>query len=195
MVDRIRGTEANMGRIEDRFGGADIPAAVVGMLAALGTLILLGSLLAAGAAGIAYELNAVDIDGNLSEVDVLGAIVAIIVILASFFVGGWAAGRIARYDGAVNGMGAALIFVLLVAIFGLLGSWFGAEYNAFAQAGLPDWFSQFAADDVTLKAIAAAAAGIVAALLAGYVGGQVGEAYHTRADAAVVQETVEPEVR
>jgi hypothetical protein len=122
---------------------------------------------------------------------VIGAIVAIAVVFAAFFVGGWAAGRMARYDGGINGVGVALWFILLVAIFGLLGAWFGSEYNAFANAGLPDWFAQIGADDVTLKAIAGAAAGIVTALLGGGIGGQLGEQYHRRVDAAMTSEIVE----
>jgi hypothetical protein len=186
---RILGTEANLGSIRERFGGADLLAGILGMFAALGVLVLLGSLLAAGAAGIPFQLNAIDIDGNLQEVEVVGSIVAILVILASFIVGGMAAGRIARYDGAINGVGAALWFILLVAVFAALGAWVGSEYNAFAAADLPNWFGQVGGDDVTLKAIAAGLAGAVAALLGGYIGGVLGEQYHKRVDAAVVSET------
>ena len=187
----ILGTEANLGSIRERFGGADLLAGILGMFTALGVLVFLGSLLAAGAAGIPYQLNAIDVDGNLQDVEVLGSIVAILVILASFVVGGLAAGRIARYDGAVNGVGAALWFILLVAVFAALGAWVGSEYNAFAAMDLPNWFSQIGADDVTLKAVAAGLAGAVAALLGGYMGGALGEQYHRRVDAAVVSEAAQ----
>ncbi|MFP3883736.1 MAG: hypothetical protein ACLFRT_14615 [Actinomycetota bacterium] len=190
---RIRGTEVDMGSIRDRFGGADVVAGILGMFAALGTLVFLGALLAAGSAGIDYQLNQIDVDGNLQEVEVIGAIVAIAVVLVSFFVGGLTAGRMARYDGAINGLGVALWFILLVAIFGALGIWFGQEYNAFAAVDLPNWFGQLGADDLTLKAIAGALAGIVAALLGGYLGGALGESYHRRADAALVTETTSEE--
>ncbi len=188
---QVRGAETDLGGIRDRFGGADVVAGILGMFAALGTLVFLGALLAAGAGEIPYQLNQIDIDGNLQEVEIVGALVAIAVIFASFFVGGWAAGRMARYDGGINGVGVALWFILLVAIFGLLGAWFGAEYNAFASAGLPDWFAQAGADDVTLKAIAGAAAGVVTALLGGGIGGLLGEQYHRRIDAAMTSEVVE----
>jgi hypothetical protein len=191
---RIRGAEVDLTSIRERFGGADLLAGILGMFAALGVLVFLGSLLLAGNAGIGYQLNQIDFDGNLQEVEVVGSIVAIIVVLASFFVGGWAAGRIARYDGGINGIGAALWFVLLVAIFGALGLWFGQEYNAFAGVDLPNWFGQIGADDVTLKAIAGALAGIVAALLGGYVGGLVGEQYHRDVDAALVDEATDQDV-
>ena len=186
---RVRGTEVDMSSIKERFGGADVVAGILGMFAALGTLVFLGALLAAGGAGIEYQLNQIDVDGNLQEVEVIGAIVAILVVLASFFVGGWAAGRIARYDGGINGAGVALWFILLVAIFGALGVWFGQQYNAFAAVDLPNWFGQVGADDVTLKAIAGALAGIVAALLGGYIGGRLGEQFHREVDAALTTET------
>lgn len=188
---RVRGAETDLGPIKDRFGGADVLAGLLGMFTALGVMVFLGSLLAAGAAGIPYQLNQIDIDGNLQEVEVVGAIVAIIVVLVSFIAGGWAAGRIARYDGGINGAGAALWFILVVAVFGLLGAWFGAEYNAFAGAELPDWFSQFDADDWTLKSIAGALAGVVAALLGGYLGGELGEKYHREVDAAVATKAID----
>lgn len=188
---RVRGAETDLGGIRERFGGADVVAGILGMFAALGTLVFLGALLAAGAGEIPYQLNQVDIDGNLQEVEVVGAIVAIAVVFVSFFVGGWAAGRMARYDGGINGVGVALWFILLVAVFGLLGAWFGSEFNAFASAGLPDWFAQFGADEVTLKSVAGALAGIVAALLGGGIGGLFGEQYHRRIDAAMTSEIVE----
>lgn len=191
---RIRGTETDMSSIKERFGGADVVAGILGMFAALGALVFLGSLLAAGNAGIEYQLNQIDVDGNLQEVEVIGAIVAILVVLVSFFVGGWAAGRMARYDGGINGAGVALWFILLVAIFGALGVWFGQEYNAFAALDLPNWFGQIGADDVTLKAIVGALAGIVAALLGGFIGGQLGEQYHRDIDAALTTETAHGDV-
>lgn len=187
----VRGAEVDMTTIKDRFGGGDVIAALVGMFVGLGVLVFLGALLAAGGASIDYQLNAIDIDGNLQEIEVVGAIVAIAVVFASFLAGGYAAGRTARYEGGVNGLSASLLFVLLVAAFGALGTWVGVEYNAFAAADLPNWFAQFDAQDVTLKAVAAAAAAIVASLLGGYIGGVLGEQYHRDADATLVQETVD----
>jgi amino acid transporter len=191
---RMRGTEVDMRAIRDRFGGADLLAGILGMFAALGTLVFLGSLLLAGRASIGYQLNQIDFDGNLQEVEVVGAIVAIVVVLVSFFVGGWAAGRVARYDGGINGLGVALWFILLVAIFGALGLWFGQEYNAFAGVDLPNWFGQLGADDLTLKSVAGALAGMVAALLGGYIGGVTGEVYHRNVDAALVAEATDQDV-
>ena len=189
--EEIGGTEVDMGTIKDRFGGADPLAGLLGMFTALGVLVFLGALIAAGNAGIDYQLNQIDIDGNLQEVEVVGAIVAILAVLVSFIAGGWAAGRMARYDGAINGVGAALWFVLAAAVFGALGLWFGQEYNAFALAELPNWFGQIGADEVTLKSIAGALAGIVAAILGGGIGGMLGEQYHRDVDAAIAAQAAD----
>ena len=165
---------------QERLGTAsDFLAALLGMFVGIGVLVLLGSLIAAGEAGIDYQLNAIDIDGNLTEVEVVGSIVAIVVLMASFLTGGWAAGRLSLDDEPLNGAGAGLFFVLLVAVFGALGAWVGTEYNAFAGVGLPDWISQFDADGLTLKAAAAAAGGIVAVVFGGYLGGLVAR-WHRR---------------
>ncbi len=184
-ADRAGWTD--MSSVTERFGGGDFLAAVLGMFAALGVLVFVAALIAAGAASISYQPNLIDVDGNLDSVDVVGSIVALGVVFAAFFVGGFAAGRIARYDGGVNGFGPALLFVLLVGVFAALGTWSGAEYNAFASIDLPNWVAQLDADDLTLKAAAAAIGGIVAASFGGYVGGLAGETFHRRADAALAQ--------
>ena len=156
----------------ERLGTAsDLIAAILGMFVALGVLIFLSSLIAAGAGGIDYQLNVIDTDGNLQDFEVVGTIVALAVVFASFFTGGWAAGRLSLRDEPANGAGAGVLFVALVAIFGALGTWVGSEYNAFGNAGLPDWIAQFGADDLTLKGAAAAAGGIVAAGFGGFLGG------------------------
>lgn len=188
-ADLVAGAQTDLQTVKNRYGGGDIVAALMGMLVALGMLALIGALLGAGAAGIDFQPNVIDADGNLETVEVVGSLVAIGAVFLAFFVGGFAAGRISRFDdGALNGLGAALLFVLLVAIFAALGAWVGAEYNAFAATDLPNWFAQFGADDLTLKVIAAAAAGIVAACLAGYIGGAVGSAYNTKVNAAIAQQ-------
>jgi hypothetical protein len=91
-----------------------------------------------------------------------------------------------RYHGGLNGFGAGLWLVLLVAIFAALGAWIGAEYNAFNRLDLPNWFAQIDVDELTAIAAIASAILIGAALAGGYIGGRLGEAYHTRVDAALI---------
>jgi hypothetical protein len=110
----------------------------------------------------------------------------VLVLLISFFVGGWVAARMARFDGPKNGLIVALWMLALVVLFGALGAWAGSEYNVFAQMDLPDWASQWDADELTTAAAIAASAGALAMFLGGYLGGVVGDAYNRKVDAAIV---------
>lgn len=181
----IRGAEVDTRSVKDRFGGIDTPAALMGMFAAFGVLAFLGALIAAGAGEIDYQLNAIDVDGNLQEVEVIGVGMALLTVAIAFLLGGWAAGRMARYDGAMNGAGVALWTILLVAVFAVLGALVGPEYNAFQRAGMPDWFSQIRGDDVTIAAIVAAVVAMIVVTVSAMVGGHFGAAYHRKVDAAL----------
>ncbi len=189
-TESVRGTEANMASVTERFGGIDTPASLMGMFTAFGVLAFLGSLIAAGVGAADYQLNAFDIEGNVQELVVGGVIMAVLVTFVAFLSGGWAAGRMARYDGGMNGIGTALWALLVIAVFAALGAWAGAEYNAFQRVGLPDWFSQIRGDDVTTLGVVAAAASVVAVFAGAYIGGKFGEMYHRRADAALVDQAV-----
>jgi uncharacterized membrane protein len=182
--------ESELSGIRQRFGRGDIAASLLGMLAALGAIVLLGSLFAAGAANIELQMNLLNEEGALDEIEIIGAIAAAAVIFVSFLLGGVAAGRISRYDGGMNGIGAGLWFLLLLAVFAALGAWVGEEYNAFAAAGLPNWVAQIDVEDVTTAAIVMSIVSVVLMFAGAYLGGRIGESYHRKVDAAIVDETV-----
>jgi len=161
-----------------RFGGVDIPATLAGMLAALGTAVVLGGLLAAAGA-FGYQLGLKDAPTKLSLGGLIGGLVTLFV---AFIIGGWVAGRVARYNGGLNGLLTALWFVLLAALMGGLGAWQGAKYNVFAGVHLPQWFSRNA---LGTGALLSGLVALVVMLGAGWLGGGLGGRYHRRADAVV----------
>ncbi len=181
----VRGTETDLRSVKDRFGGIDTPASLAGLFAMIGTLVFLGALIAAGAGGLRYQLNAMDIEGNLQEIEIMGIVIAAVVVLAASFIGGWVAARIARFDGVANGVGVAIWLLVLVAIFAALGAFLGQQYNAFQRVGLPDWFTQVSTDDVTPNAIIGAILGVVMLFLGTALGGAVGDGYNRKVDAAM----------
>jgi uncharacterized membrane protein len=174
--------------VRERYGKADLVASILGMLAALGTLVFLGALFAAGAANVELQTNLLNQEGTLDEVEMVGAIAAMAVLFVSFLLGGIAAGRMSRYDGGMNGLGTALWFLLLVAVFGALGAWVGEEYNAFALADLPNWAAQVDVEELTTAAIVMSVVAVVVTLLGGYLGGRIGDSYNRKVDAALVDE-------
>jgi uncharacterized membrane protein len=161
-----------------RFGGVDIPATIAGALAALGTAVLLAGLgTAAGSFG--YQL---DVEGAAEELTVAGLIGGLSALVLAFLVGGWVAGRVARYDGGRNGLLTALWFVLLAAAAAALGAWAGEEYDVFRNVNLPQWFDS---DAFEPAALATGLLALVVMFAAGWIGGRLGERYHRRADSVV----------
>lgn len=169
-----------------RYGGADLGASLSGFFAGLGALTFIGALVAAGANELEYQLNLTDLEGVVGEASIVGAAIALVVVFLTFLFGGWVAGRMSRFDGGKNGLGAGLWLLVFAAIFALLGALVGPEFNAFGPAGLPDWFSAIRADVRTPAALILAALFAVAALLGGYLGGRLGDRYNQRVDTKLV---------
>ena len=173
--------DAGVRAARERFGGLDLPATLVGMLTALAVLVLLGGLISAAVGAIGYQTGLKgDEIGDISIASLIGGLITLFV---AFAIGGWAAGRMARYDGARNGLLTAVWAILLAAILSALAAWLGSEYDILRQADLPQWFSQ---DALTAGGIVSALVAIAVMLLAGLLGGLWGERYHRRADAAIV---------
>jgi amino acid transporter len=176
---RERSHDPGLTEARRRFGGIDIPASLVGMLAALATLLILGGIVAAAVGALGYQLG---LEDNAEELSLGSAIAGGLVILASFFVGGWAAARIARYDGVKNGLMTAVWAIVLGAILAALGAWFGSEYNVFENVGLPNWFSS---DTFQTGALIGAIVSLIFMFAGAALGGARGERYHRQADAVV----------
>jgi hypothetical protein len=164
-----------------RFGGIDLPASLGGMFAAFGFLVLLAGLVAAAIGGFGYQMNVAGVE---QEVTVGGLIAGFITLFVAFLFGGWVAGRMARYDGLINGLALVVLAVLVAALFGLLGYWLGEQYNVFAQVNLPAWFTEAA---TTTAAVATGVGALVAMLLGALLGGWLGERYHRSVDYAVAE--------
>lgn len=163
-----------------RFGGVDVPATLAGALAALGTSVLLAGLLA-GAGTYGYQLGLDDAAEKLTVGGLLGGLAT---LLVAFLVGGWVAGRVARYDGGRNGLFTALWFVLLAAATAALGAWAGDKYDVFGNVNFPQSFDS---DALTGGAIATGLLALAVMLGAGWLGGRLGEHYHRRADSLVAR--------
>ena len=178
-VDEVR-TDVGVRAARERFGGLDVRATLVGMLTALGLLVLLSGLAAAEAGAIGYQRGLEDTADELSVAGLVGGLVA---LLVAFLVGGWAAGRIARYDGARNGLMTGVWTLLLGAAVSVLAAWLGDKYDVLRSVDLPQWFST---DALTAGGIVSGIVAIAVMLLGGLLGGRWGERYHRRADAAIV---------
>ncbi len=165
----------------DRFGGIDIPASLVGMLTGLAVLVLLGGLVGAAVGAIGYQTG---LSGeNVEDISIASLIGGLIVLAIAYLIGGWTAGRIARYEGARNGLMTGVWTVVLAAALSALAAWLGSEYDVLANVELPQWFDR---DAVTTAAIVSGVVAIATMLIAGLLGGLWGTRYHRLADETIL---------
>ncbi|MBM7808374.1 hypothetical protein JOD57_004211 [Geodermatophilus bullaregiensis] len=168
-----------------RFGGIKWGAAFFGWLSANGLAVLLVALLSAAGVGLglAQGLDSVDeATDQAAGIGLAGAIGLLVVFFLAYLAGGYVAGRMARFDGARQGLAVWLIGLLVVVLLALAGTALGAEYNVLQQLDLPripiDEGTATTAGVLTLAAI------LVATLLGAVLGGTLGTRYHRRVDRA-----------
>jgi amino acid transporter len=170
-------------RQREAYGGINWGAAFFGWLVAVGMAVLLTGLL--GAAGAAIGLTGVS-DANVAQQsDTLtlgGALALLIVLILAYACGGYVSGRMSRFDGARQGVGAWIIGLLVTLVIAAVALVAGAQYNVVARANLP----RLPVGDQTLSAGGAVATVVilVATLAAAALGGKLGERYHRKVDRA-----------
>jgi len=194
VVTREPDPDAGIREARERFGGLDIPSILSGMLVGVAMLVILAGLASAAFGEIAFQTG---VAGNQSELSLGALITAGVVLFLSFLTGGWAAARMARYSGALNGSMVAITFLIFLGVLAALGAIAGDAYNLFdnlrvAKANLPNWFS---ADTVTTGAIVSAAAFVAVTFVGAILGGLWGGRFHRRADAVIASRVAdEPRV-
>ncbi|MDZ5663187.1 hypothetical protein SFC79_15550 [Nocardioides sp. S-58] len=157
----------------------DVLATIAGALAALGTFLLLTSLLSALGGTIGFETGLDDSDIAIGSV--IGALVALFI---ACLVGGWVAGRIARHHEAKHGLVSPLWLILIAAVLAGLGALLGDQFNVTEKIGLPNWFSR---DAWTTGAIIAGLLALALMLLGGWLGGKLASRHRDHASVAVVE--------
>jgi MFS family permease len=170
---------AGIAAAHERFGGVDIPASLIGMLTALSTTLILAGLVGAAFGAVGYQTGLEENAQDLSTASLIGGVA---VLFVAYVIGGWAAGRMARYDGVRNGFATGIWTLVLGAILAGLGAWIDSEYDVFRNVELPQWFES---DALTTAAIISGVAAIAAMFAGGIIGGLWGERYHRRADRTI----------
>ena len=170
-------------RQRDEFGGINWGASFFGWLVAVGVAVLLTAILAAAGAAIGLtSTSEAEATSNAEELGLGGGIALVVVLMLAYYTGGYVAGRMSRFDGARQGMGAWLIGLIVTVILAIAGALLGAEYNVLEQLDLP----ALPVGDSELASGGAIALALVVlvTLLAALTGGKAGEHYHRNIDRA-----------
>ncbi|GAA2721558.1 hypothetical protein [Cellulomonas aerilata] len=184
-----RDRESVIAREKEQFGGIKVGSAFFGWLTATGTAVLLTALAAAAgtAVGVASNTDAAEAAEQATSdpgtVGVVGGVVLLVVLFVAYYCGGYVAGRMARFNGAKQGLAVWLWAVIIAVAVAVLAAVAGDQFNVLGQLNsfprIP-----ISEGDVTTGGIIALLV-IAAASLAGAVlGGLAGMRFHRKVDRA-----------
>ena len=167
------------------FGGIKWGAAFFGWLSANGLAVILVALLSAAGVALGLAQGVDTADEAATQVETLGiggGIAVLVVLFLAYLAGGYVAGRMARFDGARQGLAVWLVGLLVVLLLAAAGGILGTQYNVLRQLNLPripiDEGTATTAGIITLVAI------LLVTLLGAVIGGKLGERYHRKVDRA-----------
>ncbi|XHM11090.1 hypothetical protein P3F85_04880 [Leifsonia sp. T36S-04] len=190
-VDRTSSLRSDvLEREKSEFGGMKFGSAFFGWLTATGTAVLLTALVAAAGAAVGLGTSggsanaAVDqASKNASTVGLVGAIALVVILFVAYFCGGYVAGRMARFDGAKQGIAVWLWAVVIAVVVAVLSLILGSQYNILGNLNS---FPRIPLGEgsVTLTGIITAVIVALVSLGAAILGGVSGMRYHRRVDRA-----------
>ncbi|MDR7233993.1 hypothetical protein [Agrococcus sp. BE272] len=185
-VDPRHDREVVVARERERFGGVKVGSAFFGWLTATGAVVLLTALAAAIVALVASLSGGVDdvvedAQQNLDTTGIWGIVILLAIWFVGYYCGGYVAGRMARFDGAKQGVAVwvwAVVIAILAAIVGLVaGQNFAVPPGSMPTLPLPE-------DQATTATIISALVVAVVALIGAVLGGLAGMRFHRRVDRA-----------
>jgi hypothetical protein len=168
-------------RRREEFGGFSKGSAFFGWMVAVGIAVLLVALLsAAGAAVGLTDVSAQDAKESADTVSIVGGVLLLLILALAYYAGGYVAGRLARFDGARQGLGVWVIGLIITVLLAVAGALLGAEYNVLGQLNLP----RIPIDEgsLTTGGLIALIAAVLVTVFAAIAGGKVGERFHHRVD-------------
>jgi hypothetical protein len=185
---------AVVARERTEFGGIKFGSAFFGWLTATGTAVLLTALVAG--IGVAVGLGtdtdlgraADEAARNSEAVSLAGAVTLIVILFVSYYCGGYVAGRMARFNGAKQGLAVWLWALVIAIIVAVVAAVAGDEFDVLARL---NGFPRLPVNEGELPtagivtALALAAASLIGAVL----GGLAGMRFHRRVDRAGLEPT------
>ncbi|MGZ0152184.1 hypothetical protein ACXJJ3_34360 [Kribbella sp. WER1] len=164
------------------YRGFKFGAAFFGWLIAISMSVLLLAAVSAAAFGTAQVLDYTTSDAKAQPgaASITAAAVTIFMLTLAFYIGGYVAGRLARFDGGRQGFGVWMIALLVGAIAGGLTWFLDSQYDLVGNIHRPN--VSLSNNTLLLGSAAAAAALLVFTLIAAIIGGKAGRRYHDRID-------------
>jgi MFS family permease len=168
-------------RQKDEFGGFSWLSTLAGWLSAAGLTAILTGILSGAGAALALNQVGDKVSGSEAEtIGLAGGIALLVVLAVGYFFGGYVAGRMARFDGARQGVGVWLWGIIIAVVVAALAAIGGSEYNVLDALNLPRL--PVNTGTLTTGGIIALALSLAVTLGTAIVGGKAGERFHKKVD-------------
>ena len=175
--DKPLPSETPLGRDErPTYRGFKYGAAFFGWLIMLSMIVLLTLVvtgLGVGASSV-LDYTRADAKEQAAASAITAAAVFVLVLSLAFYIGGYVAGRLARFDGARQGFGVWMISLLLVMLAAAAGAFLNSQYDLASRVDRPD--VPLTNDFLLTGGLITAAAVLMLPLLAALLGGKDGSA-------------------
>jgi amino acid transporter len=168
--------------VDPAYRGFKSGAAFFGWLIAIGLTVLLTGVIGAIAAAVDYAIT-IDrstAEDNAGTIGIVSGALLVLMMAIAYYNGGYVAGRLARFDGARQGLGVWGIGFIVTLVVAGIGALAGSQYDVLDRVDLPS--IPIANEDLTTGSLILAAAVLVVSLLAAVIGGKAGQRYHKRID-------------
>lgn len=184
-------TQTYRGRtVVDARGGISGGAVLTGVVVAFGAMFLLSAIV--GGILTAMGITAEDVtESGTIEAGIGAGAVLVAAQFLSYLWGGYAAGRMARGAGALNGLLVPLIAIVIAVLVGAVVASLGATANL----NLPYSTNRLPIDSDLIVdwGVTISIAALAAMLLGGAIGGGLGSRWHTKLERDALDEAPTPE--
>jgi hypothetical protein len=166
-----------------RYRGFSWGADFIGFAVATFFTVLFFGIVGAVIGTVGYQMGAkvpkvgAPISGTTQNLAIGGLIGRLIALFLAYLIGGYAAGRMARFDGVKNGIGVVLWTIIVIVVLGIIGAILGNKFNVASQLQL-----KIDTQTLTTGGAISLLVTLVVMLLAAMLGGWMGVSYHRRID-------------
>ena len=172
---------------KERFGGIKWGSALFGWLTAIGLTVLLTAVAAATGAGVgAANTSGVSDAANQAQenaqtIGIASGIILAVILLVAYYCGGYVAGRMARFDGAKQGVAVWAWGIIIAVVIAILAAVAGSQFDVLSNLqGVPsipvDGSLLTASGVITLAVV------VLVPLLGAILGGTAGMRFHRKVD-------------
>jgi hypothetical protein len=185
--------EAVLERERARFGGIKWGSAFFGWLTATGTGVLLTAIIVGAGAAVGVATNtsiaqattqaANQVSQNPGTVGIASGIGVLLILFIAYYCGGYVAGRMARFNGAQQGVAVWVWAVVIAIVVAIVGAVAGSKYNVL---GTLNSFPRIPIHEgsVTTGGLIALLLAAVVSLVGAVLGGLGGMRFHRKVDRA-----------